>query len=332
MVDVDTAVAAFVGIDFVVGSGKKPTAIQSASAHPRSMMTRRRMLGFGLTAMAAAFAGCTHTSSSPTLTSVSRSATPTPNVASNAAAIVTPAAPTARHVVFLDPGHGGVDQGAIGVSNDGQTVMEKTITLAITQQAQSLLQNAGFEVVLSRTADTLPGVTPDDLTADGQALTPDGVLNDLQRRIDRANDSHAELFLSIHLNANDDPAARGTETYYDSTRTYGVDNKRWAEHVQSGVIDSLHGQGYTTPDRGIIDDTQLESDSLGALPDSYNHLVLLGPAVNGMLRPTLMTGALNESLFLSNPDEASAALDPQMQNLIATGYAQAVIHYFQSPS
>ncbi len=295
-------------------------------------MTRRALFGIGLTVMSAALSSCRRKSSDPTSTAVAAIGTPTPNVAHNAAMNVTPVAATTKRIVFLDPGHGGVDQGAIGISDDGETVMEKTITLAIAKQAQTLLQNAGFEVILSRTSDTLPGVTADDLTADGMALTPNGVLTDLQRRIDRANASHAELFLSIHLNANDDPGARGTETYYDSTRSYATENKRWAEHVQTGVLESLHEQGYTTPDRGIIDDTMLESDSLGVLPDSYNHLVLLGPAIDGMLRPTLMTGALNESLFLSNPDEASASTDPSIQNLIATGYAQAVIRYFQTSS
>jgi len=300
--------------------------------YPSQAMTRRALLGVGLTALSAALASCARKSSKPSSTAIAVHGTPIPDVAHNAAMNVTPGSTGAKHVVFLDPGHGGVDQGAIGVTNDGQTVYEKTVTLAIAQQAQALLQNAGIEAVLSRTSDSLPGITAADVTPDGQALTPDGVLNDLQRRIDRANASHAELFLSIHLNANDDPAARGTETYYDSTRSYGAENKRWAEHVQSNVLETLHAQGYTTPDRGVIDDTMLESDSLGTLPASYNHLVLLGPAINGMLRPTLMTGALNESLFLSNPDEASASLDPTMQNLIATGYAQAVIRYFQSSS
>ncbi len=298
----------------------------------RPALTRRALFGAGLTVIAGALAACARKSSDPTATAVDRQVTPTPVVQQTAPSSATPASTVVKHVVFLDPGHGGVDEGAIGVANNGQTVLEKTIALAIAKQAQSLLRDAGYEVVLSRTTDELPDVTADDLTADGMALTPAGILNDLQRRIDRANASHAELFLSIHLNANDDPAARGTETYYDSARSYGVENKRWAEHVQSEVIDSLHGQGYTTPDRGIIDDTELDTGGLGALPDSYNHLVLLGPAVDGLLRPTLMTGALNESLFLSNPDEASAALEPQMQSLIAAGYAQAVVRYFQSNS
>ncbi len=298
----------------------------------RPALTRRALLGTGLTVIAGVLAACSHKSSDPTTTAVSRLVTPTSIFVNDEAISATPASMVVKHVVFLDPGHGGVDEGAIGVANNGQTVLEKTITLAIAEQAQSLLRNEGFEVVLSRTTDDLPGVTSDDLTADGMALTPAGVLNDLQRRIDLANESRADLFLSIHLNANDDPAARGTETYYDSTRSYGVENKRWAEHVQSGVIDSLRGQGYTTPDRGVIDDTELDTGGLGVLPDSYNHLVLLGPSVAGLLRPTLMTGALNESLFLTNSDEASAALDPQLQNLIAAGYVQAVVRYFQSNS
>ena len=76
----------------------------------------------------------------------------------------------------------------------------------------------------------------------------------------------------------------------------------------------------------------LETSSLGTLPDDYNHLVLLGPAISGRLRPTQMPGALNEVFFLTNPAEATAATDPSVQDLVASGYAQAVIHYFAPSS
>lgn len=235
---------------------------------------------------------------------------------------------TGRSVVFIDPGHGGVDQGAIGITADGQPVNEKTVTLAIALKAQALLKSEGYQVILSRTADTLPGLTADDLSPAGNALTPEGVLSDLQRRIDRANASGAQLFLSIHCNASDEPSARGAETYYDSTRSFASDNLRWAQLVQQDLIAALHGQGYDTPDRGVIDDTTLKTAGLGVLPASYNHLVLLGPAVSGQLRPTAMPGALSEAFFLSNRAEATAAMDPAVQDLVARGYATAVMQFF----
>lgn len=231
-------------------------------------------------------------------------------------------------VVFLDPGHGGVDTGAIGATSDGTPVDEKTITLAIAQRTAARLRAAGFRVVLARDDDTLPGLTPDDLTADGKSLSAQGVLDDLQRRIDRANASGAELLLSIHLNSLDDPSVRGAETYYDSTRPFAADSLRFARLVQADLIAALRAKGYTTPDLGVLDDTTLQADGVGPLGGTYNHLVMLGPAIPGKLRPSQMPGALNESLFLSNPDEATAATQPAVQDLIAGAFAKAVQDYF----
>jgi N-acetylmuramoyl-L-alanine amidase len=303
-----------------------------------SRLSRRVLLGEGIAALATiALLNWRHSpkpqqhSQTPNRSSLGALATRygAPSPTATASAPITAATPAAdKPVVFIDAGHGGVDQGAIGTSLDGQTVMEKTVTLALALKTKALLDATGYRVVLSRTADDLPGLESADLSPDGTSLTPDGVLADLQRRIDRANASGARLFISLHLNASDDPSARGTETYYDSTRPFASDNQRLATLVQRNVIESLHGKAYDTPDRGIIDDTILSTENLGTLPDSYNHLVLLGPEIPGQLRPTQMPGVLSEALFVTSPEEASAAITPQAQDLIAHGYAQAVIDFF----
>ncbi|MBX6342251.1 MAG: N-acetylmuramoyl-L-alanine amidase, partial [Thermomicrobiaceae bacterium] len=229
-----------------------------------------------------------------------------------------------RATVFLDPGHGGVDEGGIGALPDGTRVYEKDVTLAIARLAAERLRADGFAVVLSREDDSLPGLAPSDLTPDGQSLTAEGALRDLQRRIDRANASGAAVLLSIHFNWFDDSSVRGGETFYDSTRTFGAANRRLADLVQRSVIDGLRAAGYQTPDRGVVDDTRLEAGSLGALPASYNHLVMLGPDVPGKLRASRMPGVLSEPLFLSNPAAAAAATDPATQRVIADAYARAI--------
>ncbi len=229
-----------------------------------------------------------------------------------------------RPVVFLDPGHGGVDTGTIGTTTDGATVEEKNITLAIALQTADHLRADGIDVVLSRTDDSLPGSTPSDYSPDGKMLTPDGVLADLQRRIDRANESGARVLLSIHLNGFTDPSVGGAETFYDPSRPFGDQNKRFATLVQNTLIANLRAKGYDTPDRGVTSDEDLQTESLGSLAGDYNHLVLLGPAVPGRLRPSEMPGALSEPLFLSNPPEATAVSQPDVQDLIATSYTQAI--------
>ena len=232
-------------------------------------------------------------------------------------------------LVFLDPGHGGVDTGTIGTTEARTAVDEKDIALAIALRTAAHLRHDGIGVALSRTDDTLPGLTPADLTSDGTALTPEGVLADLQRRIDRANASGARVLLSIHLEGFAYPSVRGAETFYDSSRPFSARRHRFAELVQSDLIRSLRAQGYATPDRCVTDDLDLVTDGFGTLGANYNHLVLLGPGVPGRLRPSTMPDALSEPLFLTDPAEATAATQPAMQELIATAYAQAIEQFLR---
>lgn len=243
----------------------------------------------------------------------------------------TQGAPGGQALVFLDAGHGGVDTGAMGTTADGQTVYEKNFTLAIAQETAARLRADGISVVLSREDDSLPGSVASDYTSDGRALTPEGVLADLQRRIDRANASGALVLLSIHINAFSDPAVGGAETFYDSARPFAPENERFARLVQSNVVSSLQAQGVAVVDRGVTDDASLVGDAFGTLGASYTHLVLLGPPVPNRLRSSEMPGALSEPLFISNPAEATALTQPGVQQALASAYAKAIEQFLRSP-
>ncbi len=97
-------------------------------------------------------------------------------------------------IIVIDPGHGGVEHGAIGPTG----LMEKDVTLALARQLKRALQEAdpSISVVLTRDEDRLVG---------------------LDERTAVANHNRAYLFLSIHLNASPRPDASGAETYYLST-------------------------------------------------------------------------------------------------------------------
>ncbi len=226
--------------------------------------------------------------------------------------------------VFLDPGHGGVDDGTSGYTNNGTLVTEKTVVLQIALRLAQRLRADGLTVVMSRTTDADPCLKPSDLDADGQTIKVGGVLNDLQCRINKANTSKAQVLLSLHMNAYSDPSISGTETFYDSARPFSGQNKRFAQLVQQSIIDALHAQGYSTPDRGISADGNVGGESLGTLPDSYNHLVMLGPTVPGQLSPSQMPGALTEIFFLSSPGEATAITGSSVQDLIAAALTDAI--------
>ncbi|MEO8195380.1 MAG: N-acetylmuramoyl-L-alanine amidase [Thermoanaerobaculia bacterium] len=98
--------------------------------------------------------------------------------------------PVAVRRIVLDPGHGGTDDGTrtpVGMT-------EKVLTLDIAQRLALLLMGAGFEVSMTREADSKLY---------------------LRDRVRFANQAHADLFVSIHLNwLKDGRANRGIETYY----------------------------------------------------------------------------------------------------------------------
>jgi N-acetylmuramoyl-L-alanine amidase len=92
--------------------------------------------------------------------------------------------------IVIDPGHGGHDTGTIGPNG----LEEKDLVLEVGRRLGKLLETRlGAEVVYTRRDDT---------------FIP------LETRTAIANQQRADLFISIHANSSDDPAARGVETYY----------------------------------------------------------------------------------------------------------------------
>jgi N-acetylmuramoyl-L-alanine amidase len=97
--------------------------------------------------------------------------------------------------IMLDPGHGGRDPGCMA-----NTLVEKDFTLRMAKLIGSLLEKKGFVVLYSRSGDQFISL-------------PD--------RPDLANKKNADLFISLHLNANPSASVRGLETYYLSEARTG---------------------------------------------------------------------------------------------------------------
>jgi N-acetylmuramoyl-L-alanine amidase len=92
--------------------------------------------------------------------------------------------------IVIDPGHGGHDTGTIGPHR----LLEKELVLEVSRRLGKLLETRlGADVVYTRKNDS---------------FVP------LETRTAIANQEQADLFVSIHANASDDPEARGVETYY----------------------------------------------------------------------------------------------------------------------
>ncbi len=239
-------------------------------------------------------------------------------------------APTAgnRHLtVFLDAGHGGIDPGALGITETGQVIHEADETLAVELDAMALLRNAGFEVVVSRTTSTsVERLAPADVS-DG-VLTVQGGHDDVAARDVCANDSHANLLLGIYFDAGASPSNAGCVTGYDAVRPFAAANLRFASLLQQDALSVMNARGWGIPNDGVVSDRYLGS-ALSSQAVAYGHLLLLGPAQPGYsTTPSQMPGALIEPLFITDPFEGSIASDGPGQQVIASGMVSAIEQYF----
>ena len=241
--------------------------------------------------------------------------------------------PTAgnRHtMVFLDAGHGGIDPGAIGQTQSGQTLFEANATLPVELDTMSLLRAAGFGVTVSRTAATTVALPqPGDISTG--SYTVQGEHRDLLAREECANLVHADALVGIYFDAGGSPLNAGCVTGYDPDRPFAASNLRLATLVQKHVLAAMNSHGWGIPDQGVAPDTGLGGPALSAQGDQYGHLVLLGPADPGYVpAPSAMPGALIEPLYVTDPFEATLAASPAGQQVIAAGLAAAVEEYFDT--
>lgn len=123
-------------------------------------------------------------------------------------------APLLGKVIYVDPGHGGVDPGAYY-----KKIYEDNINLKISLKLRDKLESLGAIVYLTRDGDY-------DLSNPRAALRK---RSDLSNRANAINKSNADLYLSIHLNASTSTGWRGAQAFYDDVNPM---NKEIAEKFQ----------------------------------------------------------------------------------------------------
>ena len=109
--------------------------------------------------------------------------------------------PLLGKVIYLDPGHGGKDPGAVW-----DNIYESDINLEISLQIQEELEKNGAIVYLTRYGDY-------DLSANYAELRK---RSDLSRRANIINRSQADVYLSIHLNSDISTTWKGAQVFYNT--------------------------------------------------------------------------------------------------------------------
>ena len=135
--------------------------------------------------------------------------------------------------VFIDPGHGGYDNGAV---QNG--VLEDEINLQISQKIEAKLKAKGVQVKMSRYDDTYLSLT---------------------ERTTMANSWGSDIFVSIHQNSATSSSGNGIETYYYSTRQ---DSKELASEIQEDLIKSTNAvnRGIKTANYAVIRTASMSSN------------------------------------------------------------------------
>jgi N-acetylmuramoyl-L-alanine amidase len=218
-------------------------------------------------------------------------------------------APGIRTIV-IDPGHGGKEVGAVGPGG----LMEKDVTLTVAKKlAAALAAKTGARVVLTRDEDTLVS---------------------LDQRTGIANQYHADLFLSIHMNAAPVKDAKGSETYFLSLEASDELARKAAETENAAAT-----QPTPTADLNLIlwdlahqQYVQESSRFASAIQEEMN--VASGVQNRGVkqapfkvLVGATMPAALVEVGFISNPQEETKLQSEEFQTLIVDALTRAVVRY-----
>ncbi|HOK49204.1 MAG TPA: N-acetylmuramoyl-L-alanine amidase [Sedimentibacter sp.] len=136
--------------------------------------------------------------------------------------------------ILLDPGHGGIDQGASG----DLKIAEAPINLAIAKKLMSFLEGSGFEVEMTRYDDQ-------GLYTDLSGTIRDKKNEDLKNRVDLINKSGSDLVISVHLNYFPQKQYYGAHVFYQKNNE--AITKAAAETIQESMKNILDKSNTRVP-------------------------------------------------------------------------------------
>jgi len=210
-----------------------------------------------------------------------------------------------RHVlplIVVDPGHGGRDSGAIGLSG----TREKDITLATARELErQIAATRRYRVALTRRGDTFVS---------------------LSQRVAYARKHRAALFVSIHADASKDRSVHGASVYTGLPTANGSKVMELAANPSNaGAIAEALSSGARSSGSARLQYRLIDSlnDEVRMMRDSSRQAELY------VLMRLGIPGALLEMGFLSNREDENLLRQPKHRAIIARAIRDAIDDYFQ---
>lgn len=228
-----------------------------------------------------------------------------------------------KFTIVLDAGHGGSDHGSNRTYSDIGYIAEKDITLAVTLRVGRMLEkDKDFKVIYTRKVDEYPSLTD---------------------RTNLANRSKADLFVSIHVNANTKTSPYGTETYLLGVAQNNTNLEVAKAENEVVYLDAQDRQNFASYDprspeslialklqqaryrdastilAGFIEENFANKDkrlSRGVKQENFH-----------VLRMNAMPSVLVEMGFVSNYDEAHYISSSKGQDEIAESIFNGIMSY-----
>ena len=167
-------------------------------------------------------------------------------------------------LIVIDAGHGDFDSGSENLG-----YFEKDINLELALKLEYALKEEGYAVIMTRNDDSFL---------------------ELYERSDLANETKADLFISIHQNSYmEDSSVNGIEVYYNSEKS--TDDEKLAKSIQDGLINETRANNREIrADNGLV-----------------------------VIRETTMPSVLIETAYISNKNELSLITSDDYQDKVIQG-------------
>lgn len=220
-----------------------------------------------------------------------------------------------KYIIVIDAGHGGKDPGCIGKGG----TREKDVVLSVAKKLKNKLDSNGFKTYLTR--------------SDDRYLK-------LGQRAEIAESRHADLFISLHANANPSRKMKGFSIYTLSEKASDEEAKKLAE--AENAADKIGVEGFTEFEENIrIALSSLQQHAVAEMSEEYANGCAKsfkrasieqqpGPDVRhapfAVLRSTV-PGALLELGHLSNPDEEKLLKSGAHQDKLVNAIVKSVKNY-----